>query len=400
MISDLDSFFNKKNNSGDKNQIVDLVVSTDNSLIKSIRELYIIEGWSVPESTKEFNENNVHHFSNAKFKRVILDMRGVDESTQISEVDKIIVLLDVNIHLFVLSDVDSIKLQNAVNAHGATYVLWDENLNGLNSEIQLETNRHSKQSSRTAKRILVLGTKGGVGVSSISSTIAYVLSSKAHLNVLLVDHDANSLCSDVYLGLKKIKLKSNVNDLIQIDIDEVVAQDYVHSCKDKLDYLALSRNELQVHTHSELLHKLSSELISNYNIIIDSVSLSSFESLNLTENIDRYHHIYVVCEPSVPSLRAYNIFEKSFTNKEFKVIFNLSRNTKSYVMSLNSAKGRIKNSESIDFVYEEKLDKLLLTQGVEGVMGLRFMNSIAKIIMELTGKNIKPKLAGFSLFKK
>ncbi|EKM32370.1 cobQ/CobB/MinD/ParA nucleotide binding domain protein, partial [Vibrio harveyi] len=70
-----------------------------------------------------------------------------------------------------------------------------------------------KKKSRIAKRVLMLGSKGGVGLSTISAFLSYSLSQQANLKTLLVEHDTIALNSDIFLGLKGLKAQQNSIDL-------------------------------------------------------------------------------------------------------------------------------------------------------------------------------------------
>ncbi|MFA0026223.1 type II secretion protein, partial [Vibrio sp. 10N.261.49.A5] len=99
----------------------------------------------------------------------------------------------------------------------------------------------NKKKSRVAKRVLLLGSKGGIGLSSISSYLCHSLSQQASLKTLLVEHDTTALNSDIFLGVKGLKSKLSSIDLNQSELDAAIAATYVYSVKDKLDYLMLDK---------------------------------------------------------------------------------------------------------------------------------------------------------------
>ena len=183
---DLDILFrNSSSKMKSSVQATDLVVSDDSTLTASIQDLYAIEGFPKPIEVTDIDLDGAWNQSNIKLNHVVLDLRSAPNV--IEQVSEISVRLDVNISLLVLCDVDSIKLRNQVHALGATYVLWDSELDALLAAIKSTQEGDSTvKKSRVAKRILVLGTKGGIGISYVSSVLAHSLAEQANLKTLLV----------------------------------------------------------------------------------------------------------------------------------------------------------------------------------------------------------------------
>ncbi|WCE32558.1 AAA family ATPase [Vibrio sp. SCSIO 43137] len=401
MASDLTSFLSKVQTGSDDKKRRDLIVSKDQQLMDCVKELYIREGFSSLETSSLLNESNIHRYTSADIINVILDFRGVEESEQCSKVTQMVTLLDTSITVIVLSDIDSISLQNQIYHLGAEYVLWDEALHNLTITIasHIDKSNTRRQSIRSAKRVLVIGTKGGVGVSCFSSVLANILAVKARLKVMLVEHDSHAISSDAYLGLKQFKAKQNPGNLALLDIDAAVAESYLYKVQDKLDYVALDSRLVSLQEHTELLYRLSHELSVNYNFVIDSVPVSSFESLKLQEHLDRYHRIYLICEPSVASLRALNAVVRTLAGSNFQTVFNLTRPEKDYLMTTNSAQKRVKDTSGIRFIYDSGLEKQLFQQGISSISNRQYFSPFTAIVKDLTGKDIRSKVT-FSLFNK
>ncbi|MEZ8100896.1 AAA family ATPase [Vibrio bivalvicida] len=396
---DLDILF--KNSSSKMKESIsarDLVVSDDAEFIESVNDLYAIEGYAKPIEVADIDNDSAWNHSDIQLNHVILDLRGA--SNVVDQTSEIATRLDVSISLLVVCDVDSIKLRNQVHSLGANYVLWDVDLDALLAAIKSSEDQESSvKRTRVAKRILVLGTKGGVGVSSVSSLLCHSLAGLANLKTLLVDHDSGAMNSDIYLGIKGLKAKQNSIDLNQIDIDDAIAKTYLHSVMDKLDYLVLEKNIACLSDHATTLFNLSNQLIDQYNFIIDSVPLSCYEEIHDQELSEKYHRIFVVCDPSVSSLRSYNLLKKKLGKTEHELVFNLNRPAKDFMVTLPSAKERIRVKTSIDFSYEPALEKMLIQQGIGHFMQSKSSASIANMVSTLTGKKIKTK-PRFSLFRK
>ena len=386
---DLNNLFNQTNREPE-GEITsrDLVVSDNASFIDSVVELYAMEGFSKPLSQQDYSFASKPKKETASLQNVILDMRS--SSNLVEDVSQIASQLDISVSLIVVGVVDSIRIYDLVMSIGATYVLWDEELNGLLTAVQLSALSEGPKttSTRVAKRILMIGSKGGVGLSTVTSALSYSLSEFAGLKVLLVDHDYGALNCDIFLGVKSNKSKPQLSIDPQ-DIDEAVALTYISSMRDKLDYLVLDKHGDGALSHTERLYSLSSQLASKYNFIVDSLPFSAFDDINFQEINDIYHRIFVVCEPSVSSLRSYNLMKRKLGKAKHEVIFSLSRQNKDFLMTLANAKARIKCRQSIDIPYEAALEKAVLQNGLGDLLQGRFGTPISELVLSLTGKNIK-----------
>ncbi|EGR0106797.1 type II secretion protein [Vibrio vulnificus] len=400
-MMDLDVLF--KSSSSHKNRASvnkDLIVSDDLEFLSSVDELYAIEGFESPIHAADLSEESILGRRDVSIKNIILDMRN--NQNMVDEISDIATRLDVSIKLLVVSNFDSIKLRDRVQSCGASYILWDEELDGLLASLKRDIAEVSKSGkTRIAKRVLILGTKGGIGVSCISSVLANALVKNANLKTLVVDHDSGAMNGDIFLGVKGYKIKENSIDLNQSEIDSAIATTYLCKVTEKLDYLALEKTAACLSDHASTLFSLSSELVDKYNFIIDSVPMSSFEEVHDQDLSDKYHRIYLVCEPSVSSLRAYNRFKKKIGKAEHQVIFSQTRPNKDYLVTLKNAKERIKCHSSVDFAYEPGLEQKLIQLGTNGLMKSKYAGSISEMVASLTGKQIQAKNAKkFLLFKK
>ncbi|MCG6461801.1 AAA family ATPase [Vibrio parahaemolyticus] len=389
------SDFLKQSVSDNKEEITDLLVSNDQIFIDSVKELYAIEQFQQPLVRASFNVNTIDEFSNVKLTRLVVDMRGNNNITH--DLKILMDRLDITIQLFAISDVDSVRLEQQIQSLGCHYILWDSSLNGLLSAIKSQSNgAFGGLSVRKAKRVLILGTKGGVGVTSISTSLVNAMSVQANLKTLLVEHDFSAVNSDIYLGVTDLKLKSNTIDVNEID--KTIAKTYVANVSEQLSYIAL-QNKTTSNVHFSTLYNISSNLKEEYSFIVDSVSLSFFDNLITDSFIKNYDRVYVVCEPSISSLRSYNYLKRNFGKFNHSVIFNMTRPSKDYVMSLSNAKTKIKAENTIDITYEPLLEKTIIQRGLNEISSFKFYKSIALIVNQLSGKEIKAKTSLFSFMK-
>ncbi len=396
---DLDNIFKKSisKNKG-KSKEGDLIVTTDKVLEERVKQVYAIEGYNEPTIVTNIETESDSSNGEIKFKRIVFDMRN--SRNIIEELSNLTSKLDVDISILVLSEIDSIKLRNEVHSIGCTYVLWDPECNELidalsNNDISYAV---GKKKSRVAKKILVLGTKGGIGVSFFSAVLSNSLAADSKLKTLLVDHDTGSYNSDIVLGLKKHAFKQNTLTLNESDIDEAIAKTYISNVASKLDYLVLEKEDDYFGPHSQTLSRLSSVLEASYNFIIDSVSIRAFDDFNAKELIGRYQKIIVVCDPSLASLRSFNLIREKLTGIDLKAVFVMNRPAKDYIVPITQAKQRLPCDESYTINYEPSLEKLVVQQGLSEVKKSKYFSAIAEIVESMTGKDVKPK-SKFQIFK-
>ena len=396
---DLNSIFKFRSNSDIENKITDLVVSEDESFLSSVKELYTIEGLIQLQVSSKSNYHNHLSINSKNIRNVIFDMRGISDVQK--SCSDIITVLDVNISLLIISDIDSILLQDKVSSLGGIYILWDEKLDSLLYSIKFngKKNLSNMKNYRVAKRILVLGSKGGIGVSLISSLFSHFLSSKAHLRTLLVDYDSNTNNSDFYIGIKNFKNNKNSKNIFDIEMDSLVAETYIENVDDKLDYLVLDRNSDDFIHHSSSLFKISSELEANYNFIIDSVPSSMFGELYSNDFFEKYHHVFLICEPSVSSLRSCNKLKKFLSKTDYQLIINLNRPLKDFILSISQVKDKLKINNTIDILYEQDIEKRIIQNGIGCLENSKVFEPISEAIKILTGKDINRK-SKYSIFKK
>ncbi|TKB48930.1 type II secretion protein [Ferrimonas sediminicola] len=372
-------------------QCPDLLVSPDPELIERITEGYAIEGFGTPKTEAKLERVRTWAEGEYGARILILDLRHADEQQLRETVEANTTQLDVQISVIILGKSDSIRLKNWVEAQGARYLLWEGNVNGLIhnvGDLRRPGPAIGGYRARTAKRLLVLGSKGGVGVSCVSSALTHLFSAKAGLPTLLVDHDNGAVSSDLYLGIEGLKIRQNSSDLSHKEIDASIARTYLNRVNGRADALMLESVNNCVGFHAPNLLELSRQLAQDYNFIIDSVPSTLFDEVNDPGFAERYHRIYVVLDPSVSSLRAYNQLKRKLDKIPHRVILNQSRPNGDYALSMGDALEKLKMESALQLPYEAGLEKGLIQKGQSFLESKRLLRSLAAIVDELAGKRI------------
>ncbi|TOO97143.1 chromosome partitioning protein ParA, partial [Vibrio parahaemolyticus] len=276
-----------------------------------IQEVFRFEGWNEPECvrsnvglTKLTQQNNSHI--------VILEL---SESDNIVEDAKSFAgKLPTHKGVVVIGKEDAISTLRSLKDMGFYYVFWPVNKQEI-ADFLIHVNKNLKTFSgvsqkRKAKRVAVVGSKGGVGTSLITTELSSLLSTQGS-DTILVDHQYADTNIDVLLGLKDFKPRG---------IDEFTAPLHEMDAEGALSYLFNARKNLRLLTingdmsQTDILNysqTLCDLLARNTNLIIEDFSGGvdfKVEPQLLVENFDV---VVLVLDASVSSVRsAKRLFEK------------------------------------------------------------------------------------------
>ncbi len=276
-----------------------------------IQEVFRFEGWNELECvrsnvglTKLTQQNNSHI--------VILEL---NESDNIVEDAKSFAgKLPTHKGVVVIGKEDAISTLRSLKDMGFYYVFWPVNKQEI-ADFLIHVNKNLKTFSgvsqkRKAKRVAVVGSKGGVGTSLITTELSSLLSTQGS-DTILVDHQYADTNIDVLLGLKDFKPRG---------IDEFTAPLHEMDAEGALSYLFNAQKNLRLLTidgdmsQTDILNysqTLCDLLARNTNLIIEDFSGGvnfKVEPQLLVENFDV---VVLVLDASVSSVRsAKRLFEK------------------------------------------------------------------------------------------
>lgn len=367
---------------------IDLIVSDEQSFVGEIRELYAYEGLYKPATAKFSDWKSSVDDKDVNIRNIIFDLRS--EEKLLDHASMFTKYLDINIKVIVIGSVDSIKLEYSLSNLGITYFFYEGDLGNLRAYLEDNKSFDKKlSSSRVAKRILFLGTKGGIGLSTISSIIAYNLSREARMKTLFVDYDSHTINSDAFLGLKKFKLKEIAEDLDYQNVDLAISKTYIENANiENLDYLAIKNNLNSESHHTKILFELSRSLSENYSFIIDSVPCQYIDYICQFKQLNYYHRIFIVCEPSISSLRLFNKIKRKLNDSKYEVMFNSTKPKKEYLMSVKSSKEKINIDSHLEIKFEPNLEEQIIQLGIDSLKRTEFFKVVSNIVYKMTGKNI------------
>lgn len=278
-----------------------------------LQEVFRFEGWSEPDclrsdfSAGDININNLQEI-------IILELN--QSESVVEDAKAFASRLPNHKGIVVIGKEDAITTLRGLKEMGLYYLFWPINKQDTSDFLR---HMHSNiarfagvSQNRKAKKVAVIGSKGGLGTTLISAEIASKLSSLG-TDTILVDHQYHDSNIDIILGLKNFE-KQNVENLgLQFhDADEDSAADYLLPVDKKLRILALqgdsSVTDLLGYSHNiiDVLHRQANFIIEDYSASVDfklDISL-------LTKRVDM---VVLVVEPTVASVRSARKIIESIT---------------------------------------------------------------------------------------
>ncbi|MGR5299060.1 AAA family ATPase [Vibrio mediterranei] len=209
--------------------------------------------------------------------------------------------------VIILGNTDSIFTLRKLEKIGFYYLPWPADKMELLECISLARANDYKREQhgyfRQAKRIAIVGTKGGIGTTAIAAELTILLAKQSSRSVL-VDHHYTFSNLDIILSNKELK-QVNVNS-ITVDpkqLDEESINSYLTEIGHNTYYLGFtgadSLNELERYTHI-----VSTKLNRQTNFIIHDFSGSLNFPLTADSLVNEHDVIILVTEPSVSCTRA------------------------------------------------------------------------------------------------
>ncbi|EAS43283.1 chromosome partitioning protein ParA [Photobacterium profundum] len=288
-----------------------LFYQTD-ACLNLVQEVFRFEGWQAPDCLK--NQSQSTDYSSKKSNKlehstlqeiIILEL---NQSTNVVDDAKSFASrLPNHKGVVVIGQEDAITTLRGLKEMGFYYLFWPANKQEITDFLR---HVHSNQQrfagvsqNRKAKRVAVLGSKGGVGNTVISAELAACLAHSG-AETILIDHQYAFSNIDIVLGLKQFQKQDANNLALQLhDMDEATASDYLIKVTDHLRLLAIEGNEptstLQSYTDS-----INDLLMRQANFIIEDFSGSVDFSLNLHQLVERHDVMIIVVEPTVSSVRS------------------------------------------------------------------------------------------------
>ena len=276
-----------------------------------VTEIFRFEGWSDPTCLK--SSQGIGKFSEQQTSQIVL--LELNESKNVVEDAKAFASkLPTHKGVVVIGKEDAISTLRSLKEMGFYYVFWPVNKQEF-ADFLTHVNKNLKTFSgvsqqRKAKRVAIVGAKGGTGTSFITAELSSLLSTQG-TDTILVDHQYTDSNIDVMMGLKEFKPKAIDEFTAPLhEMDEEGALSYLHPARKNLRLLSIDGNMSQtdILNYNQTLCEL---LARNTNFIVEDFSGSVDFKVEAQLLVDTFDVVVIVLDPSVSAVRnAKRLYER------------------------------------------------------------------------------------------
>ncbi|MGR5094678.1 AAA family ATPase [Vibrio maritimus] len=367
--------------------------------LELVREIFRFEGWNDPDCVK-FNHRVTKLTTEQSSHIIVLELNESDDVVR--DAKEFASRLPTHKGVVVIGKEDAISTLRALKEMGFYYVFWPVNktefadfLTHVNKNLQTFSGVSQK---RKAKRVAIVGSKGGVGTSFIASELTSMLAAQG-TDGLLVDHQYDNSNVDVLLALKSFKPR--VIDEFSAplhEMDEEGALSYLHSVRKNFRLLALDGDMSQdnILVYSQTLCELLSR---NTNFIVEDFSGSVNFKLEPQMLVDNFDVVVLVVDPSVSSMRSAkrllerlrNIQLTLSTKTRVITVVNYHRPAPSFVIQKGEISKYLGSPVDMDMPYSKHLEHIII-DGKSAHKHDRHINRcFGQLIKLINGQTIEDK---------
>ncbi|GLR73391.1 AAA family ATPase [Aliivibrio sifiae] len=332
-------------------------------------------------------------------------MIELNESTNITtDIEQISHQLPHSASVIVVGSENSISTIRSLRAMGYYYLFWPitkleliDFIKGVNDDFT-KNNQISK--SRQAKRIVVLGSKGGVGTSMLTAEISKELSERRNSSCMVIDHNFSGGNLDIMLGLKQFARRKLAPGMLVSNLDPEYAEGMTTKVNDMLSLLAIESDNLSVEECREYIHVLTNQLALQTNFIIEDLSGSASEKIHFLTKETDIDVVVLVIDQTVSSLREASRVLSSVKEKKlamrFIIVVNNTKPEKYSTVDLKDIKKHIGKNVDVICPFEPKIGSALLLGESVFSKNMPISLSLNSITALLLGETLKRP----SLFKR
>ncbi|WP_407334229.1 CpaE family protein [Enterovibrio sp. 27052020O] len=339
---------------------------------------------------------------------VVIDLVGCPDT--LKECKQLSARLPAYLSVIILGDVDAISVIRELKSLGFYYLYWPVDKIELAEFVDAVVTRHIEANSlhgrRRAKRIGVIGLRGGVGATLLTAELSWILSNDKQTSCLVVDHNYLSSNLDIFLGIKN-REKRRLNDTeTGGEIDPTSAKNLVTRVSNRLDYLALGLSDERSADLDEMTELVIDYLAPDTNFILDDYSASVGFDIQPKVLLKTLDVAVLVMEPTISCLRETaamlskmkKLFEEPDYKRTVRIILVLNNHRASRFNSVTQAEVEKYLDVPVDIVlpYEITVEEALLNgtylSSGKSKIGTQIKNLCSRII----GEEIAPKRKLFS----
>ncbi|USD67758.1 hypothetical protein [Vibrio sp. SCSIO 43136] len=304
----------------------------------------------------------------------------------------------------VIGKEDAISTIRSLKEMGFYYVFWPVVKAELSDFLRhVVKNHHGGKGlgkERKAKRIAVVGAKGGVGCSLIACELASFLQKETHAKVMLVDHNYSDSNLDVLLGIDAFdKLDLNKSSVQITQLDEDSAQSLLQKVCDNVALLAVDGLKAPIDECNKQTDAMVSLLLRRYNLVVEDFSCSREFPLDYMAFCENYDSVVVVTDSTVSSVRSakrimHNLdvaARNSLKTPRSIVVLNQHRTYRDGVLYAKEIEQQLKRKVDVEVAYEKTIPTVLLSGKRFTELNGRFSSKLLELTGQVLGRVIKKK---------
>jgi Flp pilus assembly protein, ATPase CpaE len=216
-------------------------------------------------------------------------------------------LLPSHASVIVIGSEDAISTIRNLKEMGFYYLFWpitkQELIDFVRSVSDNRQRNRGPGQNRRAKRISVIGAKGGVGTTLIASELAHQLVTEKKASCIIVEHNYTCGNLDIMLGLKKFERREIQKGAFSSSIDLSEAQSLLTKYSEMLSILSLTSEQHSIDELNDYHNSAVDILSSECNFIIEDLSGSSGFTHRNQQRWLSSDCVILVVAPTVSALR-------------------------------------------------------------------------------------------------
>jgi pilus assembly protein CpaE len=337
----------KEDNNQSKDNLKTVLFYQTDECRSLINESFRFDGNSEPQNNKN-NDDEIRQLDLSNPPSVII--LELNTSTNVvQDAQRISHLLPSNVSVVVIGSEDAISTIRLLKEMGFYYLFWPVTKQECSDFMRHVASNHEKQKgigeNRRAKRVAMVGVKGGMGTSLLSSEVARSLSSDRGVSTLLVDHNYHGGNLDIFMGLKQFQKRPLQKGMLFSDIDGAYASGIIKKITPMLSILAIESETLTTQELTEYTQAVQTQALSYSSVMIEDHAQLIRNAMGINKLVDSVDVIVFILDSTVSALREYN--------RLYQLVENKNRDNKVRVITVMNAV-RPHNSGAVSFEEAEK----------------------------------------------
>lgn len=337
----------KEDNNQSKDNLKTVLFYQTDECRSLINESFRFDGNSEPQNNKN-NDDEIRQLDLSNPPSVII--LELNTSTNVvQDAQRISHLLPSNVSVVIIGSEDAISTIRLLKEMGFYYLFWPVSKQECSDFMRHVASNHEKQKgigeNRRAKRVAMVGVKGGMGTSLLSSEVARSLSSDRGVSTLLVDHNYHGGNLDIFMGLKQFQKRPLQKGMLFSDIDGAYASGIIKKITPMLSILAIESETLTTQELTEYTQAVQTQALSYSSVMIEDYAQLIRNAMGINKLVDSVDVIVFILDSTVSALREYN--------RLYELVENKNRDNKVRVITVMNAV-RPHNSGAVSFEEAEK----------------------------------------------